>query len=219
MGKKPLGMIMIEKGYIDETQLQKIIMIQRARARERAQHIREKRDDNLFGKLVLRFGYADEDEINECMRIQEKVEQELFMRLGEIMVRKGYLSTEQVEAILEYQKMKILTCPGCNTQYNVVMFKPGAKMKCYKCGKELVVPKKLVTVAAEDIDFPEVMDEMRERAAQADQADRADRGAEEQKNGPVTNAINIPGKKALKQTNKPSSKKQPRSRRATDTQK
>jgi K+ transporter len=158
---------MLEKGYITEEQLQKIIMIQRARAQERARHIREKRDDNLFGKLVIRFGYATEEQVNECMHIQEKMENDLFMRLGEIMVRKGYLSNEQVQAVLEYQKMKILTCKVCNTQYNVVMFQPGAKMRCYKCNAELRVPETLSSVAAEDIDFPERMQQMRQEAQKA----------------------------------------------------
>lgn len=149
--KKPLGMILIEKGFITEEQLTKIIEIQRKNLQERAIHSREKREDGLFGKLVLRFQFATEEQINECIRIQAKLENDLFLRLGEIMVKKGYLTNEQVRQILEFQKTKILTCPSCNTQYNVIMFTPGTKIRCYKCDGELVVPERLTTVAAEDL--------------------------------------------------------------------
>lgn len=152
--KKPLGMILIDKGFITEEQLTKIIEIQRKNLQERAIHSREKRDDGLFGKLVLRFNFATEEQINECIRIQAKLETDLFLRLGEIMVKKGYMTNDQVRQILEFQRTKILTCPNCNTQYNVIMFTPGTKLKCYKCDGELAVPERLTTVAAEDLPQP-----------------------------------------------------------------
>ena len=152
--KKPLGMILIDKGFITEEQLTKIIEIQRKNLQERAIHSREKRDDGLFGKLVMRFSFATEEQINECIRIQAKLETDLFLRLGEIMVKKGYLTNDQVRQILDFQRTKILTCPSCNTQYNVIMFTPGTKIRCYKCDSELAVPERLTTVAAEDLPQP-----------------------------------------------------------------
>lgn len=149
--KKPLGMILIDKGFITEDQLTKIIEIQRKNLQERAIHSREKRDDGLFGKLVMRFAFATEEQINECIRVQAKLESDLFLRLGEIMVKKGYLTNDQVRQILEFQRTKILTCTSCNTQYNVIMFTPGTKIRCYKCDAELAVPERLITVAAEDL--------------------------------------------------------------------
>ncbi|MBI3097547.1 MAG: hypothetical protein HYY93_04775 [Planctomycetes bacterium] len=147
---KPLGMILIEKGYISEKQLEEIIEIQKRNLQEKAIHSRFKREDGLFGRLVIRFGFATEDQVNEAVRIQAKMEDDLFMRMGEVMVRKGFLTNEQVTKILDYQKKKILTCPKCSTQFNVIMFQPGALIKCYKCQNELVVPEQLVSVAAED---------------------------------------------------------------------
>lgn len=146
---KPLGLIMQEKDIITEEQLQVIIDIQRKNLQERAIHTREKRSDGLFGRIVLQLGFATPQQVHECVRIQAKVEDDLFLRLGEILVKKAYLTVEQVEKVLDYQKMRIVCCRECQTQYNVIMFRPGAQINCYKCGSTLSVPEKLNTVAAE----------------------------------------------------------------------
>lgn len=148
--RKPLGMIMMEKGYITEDQLQKIIEIQKANLQEKAINSRTKRDDGMFGRIVLKLGFASEEQVHDAVRIQAKIEEDIFLRLGEIMVKKGYLSNEQVSAVLEYQRTKIVVCPDCQTQYNVIMFTEGTALNCYKCGAELHVPEKLMHVAAEE---------------------------------------------------------------------
>ncbi|MBI5367572.1 MAG: hypothetical protein HZA54_11085, partial [Planctomycetes bacterium] len=149
--KKPLGLILMEKGYLTEDTLQEVVEAQRQNLQERAIHTREKREDSLFGRIVLRFGFASEDAVNECVRIQAKIEEDLFLRLGEIMVKKNYLTMDQVRHVLDYQRTKILLCPGCSTQFNVIMFTPGAKIICYKCARELRVPEVITSVAAEDM--------------------------------------------------------------------
>jgi hypothetical protein len=148
--RKPLGMIMLEKGYITEDQLQKIIEIQKANLQEKAIHSRTKRDDGMFGRIVLKLGFASEEQVHDAVRIQAKIEEDIFLRLGEIMVKKGYLTNDQVHAVLDYQKTKIVVCPDCHTQYNVIMFTEGTELSCYKCGTELHVPEKLTHVAAEE---------------------------------------------------------------------
>ncbi|MBI3267795.1 MAG: hypothetical protein HYZ53_02140 [Planctomycetes bacterium] len=149
--KKPLGIILLEKGYLTEETLQEIVEAQRQNLQERAIHTREKREDSLFGRLVVRFGFASEESVHECVRIQAKIEEDIFLRLGEIMVKKNYLTLSQVKEVLDYQKTKILFCAGCNTQFNAIMFTPGARIPCYKCGRELVVPEVITSVSAEDM--------------------------------------------------------------------
>ena len=148
--RKPLGMIMLEKAYISEDQLQKIIEIQKTNLQEKAINSRTKRDDGMFGRIVLKLGFASEEQVHDAVRIQAKIEEDIFLRLGEIMVKKGYLSNEQVQAVLDYQKTKIVVCPDCQTQFNVIMFTEGSDLSCYKCGAALHVPEKLMHVAAEE---------------------------------------------------------------------
>lgn len=146
---KPLGMIMLEKKLVTEEQLQVIIDIQRKNLQERAVHTRDKRSDGLFGRIVLTLGFATAAQVHEAVRIQAKIEEDIFLRLGEIMVKKSYLTVDQVEKVLEYQKKRILTCTQCQTQYNVIMFTAGTEIACYKCGARLSVPDKLTSVSAE----------------------------------------------------------------------
>jgi Zn ribbon nucleic-acid-binding protein len=148
--RKPLGMIMLEKSYITEEQLQRIIEIQKQNLQEKAINSRTKRDDGMFGRIVLKLGFASEEQVHDAVRIQAKIEEDIFLRLGEIMVKKGYLTNEQVSAVLEYQRTKIVVCPDCQTQFNVIMFTEGTELRCYKCGAHLKVPDKLTHVAAEE---------------------------------------------------------------------
>jgi hypothetical protein len=149
---KPLGLTMLEKGYISQDQLNQVIQIQQKNLQEKAVHSRQKRIDSLFGRLVVKLGFATEDEVNECVRVQARIENDIFMRLGEILVRKGYMTPEQVTQVLDYQKKKILTCPVCKTQFNVIMFTPGAVLHCHKCNGDLKVPETVSEVDAEDYD-------------------------------------------------------------------
>ena len=148
--RKPLGMILLERAFITEDQLQKIIEIQKTNLQEKAIHSRTKRDDGMFGRIVLKLGFATEEQVHDAVRIQAKIEEDIFLRLGEIMVKKGYMTNDQVSAVLEYQRTKIVVCPECHTQFNVIMFTEGSELSCYKCGAKLHVPEKLTHVAAEE---------------------------------------------------------------------
>jgi len=148
--RKPLGMILLDRGHITEEQLQKIIDIQKSNLQEKAIHSRTKRDDGMFGRVVLKLGFATEEQVHDAVRIQAKIEEDIFLRLGEIMVKKGYMTNEQVQEVLEYQKTKIVVCPDCHTQFNVIMFTEGSELSCYKCGAKLRTPEKLTHVAAEE---------------------------------------------------------------------
>lgn len=167
--RKPLGMILLERQFISEEQLQKIIEIQKANLQEKAIHSRTKRDDGMFGRIVLKLGFATEEQVHDAVRIQAKIEEDIFLRLGEIMVKKGYITNEQVQAVLDYQKKKIVVCPNCHTQFNVIMFTEGSDIACYKCKSALHVPEKLTHVAAEEYQETKVLDpqEAAARAARA----------------------------------------------------
>lgn len=139
--RKPLGVILMEKEYLTQDHLQRIIELQRRNLERRAIHSRWKRTDSLFGKLAIRFGLATEEQVNECVRIQAKIEPDIFLRLGEILVKKGYMTNDMVQRILEFQKKRIFTCPKCSTEYNVVMYNPGTLIRCYRCNETLLVPE------------------------------------------------------------------------------
>ncbi len=137
---RPLGDYLVERKLIQKRDLLALVEEQKRLVRDATARIQAAREDNLFGKVALRLGYCNDKQIAECLTLQEQLPHDRFMRLGDIMVIKGYLTVEKVRKILDTQKGLILYCSHCDTQYNMVLFRPGVSIQCYKCGSPLRVP-------------------------------------------------------------------------------
>ncbi|MBI2900377.1 MAG: hypothetical protein HYY17_09335 [Planctomycetes bacterium] len=148
---KPLGALLIELKWITDLELNRILAEQRKMLDAAAARGKAIREDNLFGKVALRLGFCTEPRLAECLALQEQLPHDRFMRLGDIMVIKGVLSVEQVRKILDTQQGLILYCPTCDTQYNLVLFKPGVSLQCYRCGSPLRVPARNTTDALDQV--------------------------------------------------------------------
>jgi hypothetical protein len=61
---------------------------------------------SLFGRIVLQTGLVSEDQIAECLALQERLRSEgkRVPRLGELMASKGFLTVDQVKALLQKQR-------------------------------------------------------------------------------------------------------------------
>ncbi|MDQ7780613.1 MAG: hypothetical protein RDV41_13045 [Planctomycetota bacterium] len=138
--RKPLGVIMLERGYVSEADIQKLIEIQRQNLNAQAVRSRERRADSMFGKLLLRFGFATEDQVTATLELQAQLDKGKSVRLGELMVERGFVTREQVDRVLDFQRGKQLVCFKCGTQYNAVLFQSGERLTCYKCSMSLIVP-------------------------------------------------------------------------------
>jgi hypothetical protein len=147
---KPLGVLLMELKYVSDRDLEKILEAQKQIAAQAANRHKVVREDNLFGKVAIRLGHCSEVQVAECMSLQEQLPHDRFMRLGDIMVIKGYLSVAQVRKVIETQKGLIVYCPQCDTQYNVVMFRPGASLQCYRCGSPLRIPRRSSSPAMDE---------------------------------------------------------------------
>jgi hypothetical protein len=139
-GHKPLGLILIELKFVTPQGLERILEEQKRILADAGNRQKAVKEDNLFGKVAIRMGFATEEQLAECLALQEQLPKDRFMRLGDILVIKGYLTVEQVKKVTDTQKGLIVYCTHCDTQYNVVMFKPGASLQCYKCGSPLRIP-------------------------------------------------------------------------------
>jgi hypothetical protein len=139
-GHKPLGLILIELKFVTPSDLERILDEQKKILADAGNRQKAVKEDNLFGKVAIRMGFATEEQLAECLALQEQLPKDRFMRLGDILVIKGYLTVEQVKKVTDTQKGLIVYCAQCDTQYNVVMFKPGASLQCYKCGSPLRIP-------------------------------------------------------------------------------
>lgn len=137
---KPLGLIMADEGYLTKEQVTMIVNIQKRNIEIQAVHRRRMTEDNIFGRIVIKLGYATESQVEECLGVQLVLGNDYFLRLGEIMVKKGFLTESQVTEVMAYQESRIVTCPKCNSKYNAILFNPGKKFICYKCNNELKTP-------------------------------------------------------------------------------
>lgn len=72
---------------------------------------------SFFGQMAVEAGMITPAQLDECVHLQIELEQKghPHVRLGDILVAKGYMSREQVEKILELQKKKAETGPSSIT--------------------------------------------------------------------------------------------------------
>lgn len=94
---RPLGEILVEGGYLSCEQVEELLL---------AQELAETRGcERLFGTVALERGYVDDEQVREAL-----AEQSVAFRfgrkrplLGEVFVRRGWMSLEQVLEVLEAQ--------------------------------------------------------------------------------------------------------------------
>ena len=139
---KPLGVIIMDLGYVKKEDLERIIQAQKAMVAEVGNRQKKVREDALFGKVSIRLGFCTEDQLMDCVEYQEQLPPERFMRLGDILVIKGFLSIQQIKRVLDAQKGLIVYCSGCNTRFNTVMLTPGTSIPCHRCKARIRVPER-----------------------------------------------------------------------------
>ncbi len=137
---RPLGQILLDLGHINSEGVDQIVEAQKALLAKKRSRAKAEKEDNLFGKVAMRLGFCTGAQVSDALETQENLPAHRFMRLGDIMVIKGSLTTDQIRKILDMQKGLIVYCGSCDTQYNVLLFKPGASLQCYRCGASLRVP-------------------------------------------------------------------------------
>ncbi len=150
---RPLGQIFIERGYINENELSRIVKKQRETLRRKGRLDRKFREDKRYGKLVQRFGFVDQEEIDEALRLQSTLreEEDRMVPIGDILLDRDAITNEQHQIVLDYQKDNILRCPECNREYDVAMYRPGSELNCYACADG--------TVKVPDVSFDDGEDE------------------------------------------------------------
>lgn len=141
---KSLGEILVEKQYITDSQLQALVNLQKRNLQVKTHQSRRVKQDNLFGRLAIRLGFATEKQVEESLGTQLMINESHFLRLGEIMVKKEYISEEQLNKIVDFQNQRQVTCSGCGQKYNLVLFNEGAKILCYNCENEVVASSSIM---------------------------------------------------------------------------
>jgi len=135
---KPLGEILVERGYLTPAKLAELSRLQNAGFESVAA---DPARGGLFGQLAVRHGYISTAQLSECLREQEGLSRGgSSLQLGQILIRKQYLSSNRFLEILRLQKKEVAKCPSCDTFFDVHAARSDARFFCSRCGTVIRVP-------------------------------------------------------------------------------
>lgn len=147
---EPVGEIMVKEGFITEKQLAKALDLQARRMGVGEPRSREMKEDAVFGRIAVAKKAVTKSQLHAALREQDKrAYLGHFQQLGEVMVEMGFLTDRMIARLIEYQKKKILMCPGCYLQFNVSKYGGGHRFKCTRCGQVLTVVKNVKSAHVE----------------------------------------------------------------------
>ena len=89
--KRPLGVIMVAKGLMKDEDLLDLLEEQRRYLSERANYTQVRKEDFLFGQILLKQGIASSDDINRALRAQAEAAERGDLpvpRLGQILLER-----------------------------------------------------------------------------------------------------------------------------------
>ncbi|RKY19626.1 MAG: hypothetical protein DRP63_00285 [Planctomycetota bacterium] len=141
---RSVGRILFEEGIVDRETVARLI----ERQRESLQHAAATSPphETLFGAIAIMKKFVTLEQVQHCLSEQKRLRRlGLFLRLGEIMVSKGYMTLQQVLEVLRSQRTEILECRRCRKVYNVTIFAGARKPRCPLCGDILQKPRHLKT--------------------------------------------------------------------------
>ncbi len=136
---KPLGMYLVDRKLLNWDQLKQVLAMQQSGFSDEAERRWTKRENVLFGKLAVKKEFISGEQLEECLAEQKRLTPK--RNIGEILVIKGFMTKNQVEAVLRAQQREVLRCTECDAAYMVGNMAPGRKLKCKTCGTMLTVPE------------------------------------------------------------------------------
>lgn len=170
--QRPLGVILVAKGFLTDAQLLSLLQEQKARMQMPADYLDLPREQVLFGQIVIREALATPAQVHKALRIQALRSAdaakpgnghgggngngdaaERLLRLGEIMVRRGYLQPPHVFLVLRKQTKALMQCTECATRYNVLGYEDQRRYKCRRCGGLLDISTDASALSAEESGF------------------------------------------------------------------
>ncbi len=140
----PIGAIFLKRGFIRQPDLDGLLEEQKRRLAEAVEFTDTKVEDALLGRLLIRQGLATEKQVYECLRIQAELSEQgqPAPRLGDLLVRKGFLTTDAVASALHVHPKAFFYCPSCSTRFSTLAVDTGRRYACKKCGTTLLREEK-----------------------------------------------------------------------------
>ena len=141
--KRPLGVIMVGRGFMKDEELLDLLEEQRKVLAERSNYTQVRKEDFLFGQILLKQGVATSEQINQALRSQAEAAERgetTVPRLGQILIQMGVTEEKAIQATLKLQYKTLYECPGCTLKYNLVDASGEKQYRCKKCDA-ILLPK------------------------------------------------------------------------------
>ncbi|MEK7470363.1 MAG: protein kinase [Planctomycetota bacterium] len=153
--KRPLGEVLVARGFIVSIDLQTLLAEQERNLQKRHSTTLIRKQDSLFGKVAIALHFVRAEDAHAAVREQARLEGlGRKVRLGKILVERGLISTDQVAHILDYQKKQILCCEKCDALFNAPKVASGQVFKCRSCGEPLATPNRVTHCDVEELFQP-----------------------------------------------------------------
>jgi DNA-directed RNA polymerase subunit RPC12/RpoP len=127
----PIGQFLLREGYLTEDQHVEILTQQRKRLAAIDPIHKVPKEAVLLGRLALKEQLLTEVDLNVCLRLQAQSGEK--RTIGEILVAEGYLTPDQVKALLARQQKKIMNCMKCLLSFTVLTVSKTKVILCPRC--------------------------------------------------------------------------------------
>lgn len=149
---KSIGRVMLGKGYLDLPAISRLLRMQEENLKEAAGIVGAGSGETLFGAVAVMKRFTTLTQVEECLDEQRRLRRlGIFLRLGEILVSRKYMTVTQVLTVLKRQSTQVLTCSRCKKRFNVTAFSNRKRFFCNVCGAELVQPEVIESVGVDDV--------------------------------------------------------------------
>ncbi|HVR83707.1 MAG TPA: serine/threonine-protein kinase [Planctomycetota bacterium] len=124
----PLDRIFVEQGFLTP---------------QEADELQSLSDDSPacaapFGELLIQRGLASDTQVLDAYAVKTRLAtQNIHRYLGEILVERRVISTDQVTELLAQQGKRVVECPGCGYRFNA---SHDQGYECPECGRRLDAP-------------------------------------------------------------------------------
>ncbi len=145
---KTLEEKLIEKGYLTRAQIARLKKSMLSDIDLDSKPRTNTTKKKMFGNIALEQNMIDEDQLIDALEEQEiYMERGVRVQMGQILLKKQYLTRAQLERILSNQSKKTLACPKCKATKIVHNYNDSKFYQCENiigdtvCGFDLVVAK------------------------------------------------------------------------------
>ena len=109
--------------------------------------------NSLFGEICIHRGYVSLNQLEESLQDQVRNRKKgVKILLGQILVKKGFLTTDQFVEVLKIQEEFLIKCETCGTVLDIRYHNHSRTLLCEKCGRSFDSPTTVIR-ALEEVDM------------------------------------------------------------------